>query len=60
MADDPKVAVVNCLRALSKYSQRTSNDNIPWGGTKDSDLENVTALGSGSPRLTIGRCSARN
>ncbi len=31
------LAVVNCLRALSKYSQRTGNNNIPWGGTKDSD-----------------------
>ena len=31
--------VVNCLRALSKYSQRTGNNNIPWGGTKDKDWE---------------------
>jgi len=29
------LAVVNCLRALSKYSQKTGNNNIPWGGTKD-------------------------
>lgn len=27
--------VVACLRALSKYSQRTGNNQIPWGGTKD-------------------------
>lgn len=31
------LAVVNCLRSLSKYSQKTGNNNIPWGGTKDSD-----------------------
>ena len=29
--------MVNCLRALSKFSQRTGNNNIPWGGTKDRD-----------------------
>jgi len=34
-ADD--LAVVNCLRALSKYSQKTGNNNIPWGRTKDRD-----------------------
>ena len=33
------LAVVNCLRALSKYSQKTGNNNIPWGGTKDRDWE---------------------
>lgn len=33
------LAVVNCLRALSKYAQRTGNNNIPWGGTKDKDWE---------------------
>ena len=33
------LAVVNCQRALSKYSQRTGNNNIPWGGTKDKDWE---------------------
>lgn len=31
------LAVVNCLRALSKFSQKTGNNNIPWGGTKDVD-----------------------
>jgi hypothetical protein len=31
------LAVVNCLRALSKFSQKTGNNNIPWGGTKDKD-----------------------
>ncbi len=30
-------AVVNCLRAPSQYSQRTGNNRIPWGGTKDGD-----------------------
>jgi len=33
------LAVVNCLRALSKYSQKTGNNNIPWGGTRDRDWE---------------------
>lgn len=31
------LAVVNCLRALSQYSQATGNNRIPWGGTKDQD-----------------------
>lgn len=31
------LAIVNCLRALSKFSQKTGNNNIPWGGTKDKD-----------------------
>lgn len=31
------LAVVNCLRALSQYSQRRGNNRIPWGGTKDED-----------------------
>ncbi len=31
------LAVVNCLRALSQYSQKTGNNKIPWGNTKDSD-----------------------
>lgn len=33
------LAVVNCLRSLSQYSQKTGNNRIPWGGTKDSDWE---------------------
>lgn len=33
------LAVVNCLRALSKHSQKTGNNNIPWGRTKDKDWE---------------------
>jgi len=32
-------AVLNCLRALSQYSQRTGNARIPWGGTKKDDWE---------------------
>lgn len=28
-------ALVYCLRALSKFSQQSGNNNIPWGGTKD-------------------------
>ena len=31
------LAVVGCLRALAKFSQKTGNNNIPWGGTKDRD-----------------------
>lgn len=33
------LAMIGCLRALSKYAQRTGNNNIPWGGTKDKDWE---------------------
>jgi hypothetical protein len=33
------LAVVNCLRALSKFSQKSGNNNIPWGRTKDKDWE---------------------
>lgn len=35
LTDD--LAVVNCLRALSQYSQKIGNNRIPWGNTKDSD-----------------------
>ena len=31
------LAVVNCLRSLSQYSQKSGNNRIPWGGTKDED-----------------------
>ena len=31
------LAMVNCLRALSQYSQKQGNNRIPWGGTKDED-----------------------
>ena len=31
------LAVVNCLRSLSQFSQETGNNRIPWGGTKDTD-----------------------
>lgn len=31
--------LLGCLRALAKYSQRTGNNQIPWGGTKDKDWE---------------------
>ena len=33
------LAVVNCLRALSKYSQKTGNNTIPYGGTKEKDWQ---------------------
>jgi len=29
------LAVVNCLRSLSQFSQQSGNNRIPWGGTKD-------------------------
>ena len=31
------LAVVNCLRSLSQFSQKDGNNRIPWGGTKDHD-----------------------
>lgn len=31
------LAVVGCLRSLAQYSQKTGNNRIPWGGTKDAD-----------------------
>jgi hypothetical protein len=33
------LAIVNCLRALSQFSQKSGNNRIPWGGTKDADWE---------------------
>jgi len=33
------LAVVNCLRSLSQYSQKTGNNRITWGNTKDSDWQ---------------------
>lgn len=33
------LAIVNCLRALSQYSQKRGNNRIPWGNTKDSDWQ---------------------
>ena len=29
------LATIYCLRALSKFSQKSGNNQIPWGGTKD-------------------------
>jgi hypothetical protein len=37
----PDLAVVECLRALAKFSQETGNNQIPWGGTKDTDWRNA-------------------
>lgn len=31
------LAVVNCLRSLSQFSQKSGNNRICWGGTKDAD-----------------------
>lgn len=31
------LAIINCLRSLSQFSQKTGNNRIPWGGTKDTD-----------------------
>jgi hypothetical protein len=33
------LAVVNCLRSLSQFSQKTGNNRICWGGTKDVDWQ---------------------
>ena len=33
------LAVVGCLRALAKFSQKRGNNQIPWGGTKDRDWQ---------------------
>lgn len=31
------LAVINCVRALSKYSQKTGNNTLAYGNTKDRD-----------------------
>ena len=31
------LAVINCLRSLAQFRQKTENNRIPWGGTKDKD-----------------------
>jgi hypothetical protein len=31
------LAVVGCLRALSQFCQKSGNNRIPWGGTRDAD-----------------------
>ena len=54
------IAVVNCLRALSQYSQQKGNNRIPWGGTKDADWrrdDNTVTFHFTS--LEIGRASCR-
>jgi hypothetical protein len=33
------LAVVECLRGLAKFSQKTGNNRIPWSRTKDTDWE---------------------
>lgn len=33
------LAVVGCLRALAKFSQKTGNNRIPCGKTNDTDWE---------------------
>src|SRR5665213_2761318 len=33
------LAVVNCARALLKFSEKTGNNQIPWGGTKETDWQ---------------------
>jgi len=32
-------AILQCLRALSQYTQLKGNKRIPWGGTKKEDWE---------------------
>jgi hypothetical protein len=31
------LAIVNCLRSLSQFSQKTGNNRITWGNTKEAD-----------------------
>jgi hypothetical protein len=38
------LALVNCLRSLSQFSQKTGNNRICWGGTKDKDWERAGHL----------------
>lgn len=38
------LAIVNCLRALSQYSQKSGNNRITWGNTKDSDWQAANHL----------------
>jgi hypothetical protein len=33
------IAVIGCFRSLSQYSQKSGNNRIPWGGTKNDDWE---------------------
>jgi hypothetical protein len=33
------LAIVGCLRALAKFSQKQGSNDIPWGGTKDEDWD---------------------
>jgi hypothetical protein len=33
------LALVGCLQALSQFAQKSGNNRIPWGGTKDSDWQ---------------------
>ena len=51
------LAVVNCLRALSQYSQKTGNNRITWGNTKDSDWKRANhcvAFRFTSPEYRVG------
>jgi len=51
------LAIVNCLRALSQYSQKSGNNRIPWGGTKDADWKrdgNKVTFRFSSPEYRIG------
>jgi len=51
------LALVNCLRALSQYSQKTGNNRITWGNTKDSDWKgdnNCVTLRFTSPEYREG------
>jgi hypothetical protein len=42
------LAVVNCLRALSQYSQKTGNNRITWGNTKGHKLGRFSLVDKGS------------
>lgn len=57
------LAVVNCLRALSQYSQKTGNNRITWGNTKDSDwkrADHCVTFRFTSPEYRVGFLSELN
>ena len=57
------LAVVNCLRALSQYSQKTGNNRISWGNTKDTDWKKANhevTFRFTTPRLQRWICFRNN
>jgi hypothetical protein len=57
------LAVVNCLRALSKYSQKGVNNTIPYGNTKERDwlkANNCVTFRFSSPNYRDGFINESN